>query len=94
MATLTYEMGIKIFFKNHIRKETTAVKKIVDSGAGFLIEEEEAEKSSAKVKIVQEEAARIKSADHPGLFCDECGKEFVDSYLYKTYNADICDACR
>lgn len=79
---------------NFSRKDTSAVKKIVDSGAGFLIEEEDEIKSSAKVKIVEEEAVRLKSADQPGLFCDECGKEYVDSYLYKTYHADICDACR
>ncbi|CAD5117654.1 DgyrCDS6407 [Dimorphilus gyrociliatus] len=77
-----------------IKKEGATVKRTLDSGAGFLIEDEDEQKPSAKLKIVEEVAGRLKAADQPGLYCDDCGKEFVDSYLYKTYNADVCDQCR
>ena len=28
------------------------------------------------------------------MFCEDCGKELVESYLKTNYDVDICDTCR
>nr|XP_018906309.1 PREDICTED: DNA repair protein complementing XP-A cells [Bemisia tabaci]XP_018906311.1 PREDICTED: DNA repair protein complementing XP-A cells [Bemisia tabaci]XP_018906312.1 PREDICTED: DNA repair protein complementing XP-A cells [Bemisia tabaci]XP_018906313.1 PREDICTED: DNA repair protein complementing XP-A cells [Bemisia tabaci] len=66
--------------------------KFIDTGGGFLIEEEEfCSESSGKVNLVKEPAPILES-DRPS--CLECEKEFADSYLLKTFDHPVCDGCR
>ncbi|KPP69588.1 DNA repair protein complementing XP-A cells-like, partial [Scleropages formosus] len=65
------------------------VSKIIDSGAGFFIEEEEEEQ--ALVKVVHQPAPVIEP-DY--LLCEECNKPFMDSYLSNNFDLSVCDSCR
>ena len=66
-------------------------KKVVDSGAGFFIDEEEAaaEDDPANYK---ELPAPILKPDQP--LCLECEKDFPDSYLFRTFDLSVCDNCK
>ncbi|MEE6513751.1 hypothetical protein FKM82_021551 [Ascaphus truei] len=64
--------------------------KVVDSGGGFYIEEEEAEEQPAENVVHQ--PGPVLEFDY--LICEECGKEFMDSYLSNHFNLDVCDNCR
>ncbi|KAJ8669013.1 hypothetical protein QAD02_000272 [Eretmocerus hayati] len=63
--------------------------KVIDSGAGFLIEEDE-----------EIEAAMCNIADNPAPIistlpeCLECKKEFKDSFLLQKFDYPACDECR
>lgn len=72
--------GRSIKFKGH---------KVIDSGAGFLIEEDDAVEA-AMLNIVTEPAPFIDKLPT----CEECGKEFNDSYLLQTFDLSTCDSCR
>ncbi|XP_077989108.1 DNA repair protein complementing XP-A cells homolog [Glandiceps talaboti] len=66
--------------------------RLIDTGAGFLLEEEnENDKDVDKIKIV-EQPAPIIDDDRPS--CEECNKQFSESYLLNHYNVDVCDGCR
>ena len=32
--------------------------------------------------------------DSSQLMCDECGKEFIESWLHNTFLHEVCDKCR
>ncbi|KAF7415128.1 hypothetical protein HZH68_003617 [Vespula germanica] len=64
-------------------------KRVVDSGGGFLIEEND-ELEQQMVKIVTEPAPFISLLPR----CNDCNKEFKDSYLLQTFDLEVCDACR
>lgn len=64
--------------------------KFIDSGGGFLIEEEDQDPDKP-VTIVEKPAAILKS-DRPK--CEECNEEFADSYLLQTFDHPVCDKCR
>jgi len=65
-------------------------KKLVDGGGGFFIEEDD--------EVLQEEAVitemppPIMPPDQPT--CEECDKDFADSYLYTTFDHSVCDDCK
>jgi len=65
-------------------------KKVIDSGAGFFIEEEE-DGDIVPPKIVSIPAP-IMPPDQPN--CEDCEAEFSDSYLYRTFDHSVCDKCR
>ncbi|GFS17006.1 DNA repair protein complementing XP-A cells [Elysia marginata] len=76
--------------------QRTAVE--IDTGAGFFLEDSVGEvRSSTKdaridpPKIVHEPGPVI---EVDNLLCEECEKEFLDSYLYKTFSFPVCDRCR
>ncbi|XP_012526908.1 DNA repair protein complementing XP-A cells homolog [Monomorium pharaonis] len=64
-------------------------KRVIDSGGGFLIEEND-ELEQQMLKIVTEPDPII------GKFskCEECQQEFEDSYLLRTFDLTVCDKCR
>ncbi|KAJ6653485.1 hypothetical protein lerEdw1_009157 [Lerista edwardsae] len=64
--------------------------KIVDTGGGFFLEEEEEEEHTAE-KIVHLPGP-VLECDY--LICEECGKEFMDSYLMNHFDLVTCDNCR
>ena len=64
--------------------------KQIDSGAGFFIEEEE-EGGDDRAKI-QTIPAPFMESDKPT--CLECGENFADSYLLRTFDHECCDKCR
>lgn len=63
--------------------------RIIDSGAGFLIEEND-ELEKELVKIVDIPAPIV--SDLP--VCEECKKEFKDSYLLQKFDYLVCNTCR
>ena len=67
-------------------------KKLVDGGGGFFIEEEEGDKEAAPVKVAPSAPAPLMPPDQPE--CEECGERFPDSYLFRTFDCDICDNCK
>jgi len=66
-------------------------KKLVDGGGGFFIEEEE-EAAFGKDVIISEVAPPIMPPDQPT--CEECSKDFADSYLFTTFDHPVCDECK
>ncbi|XP_054843334.1 DNA repair protein complementing XP-A cells isoform X2 [Eublepharis macularius] len=64
--------------------------KVTDTGGGFFLEEEEEEQHLAE-KIVHPPAP-VLECDY--LICEECGKEFMDSYLMNHFDLATCDNCR
>lgn len=65
--------------------------KIIDTGAGFLLEEDPEEDVSAPVKIVHEPGP-ILGGDP--FRCEDCGKGSQESYLFKHFEYPVCDDCR
>ncbi|KAM3938056.1 DNA repair protein complementing XP-A cells [Leptodactylus fuscus] len=64
--------------------------KIVDSGGGFFIEEEETEEKT--VETVVHQPGPVLEFDY--LICEDCGKDFMDSYLSNHFDLAVCDGCR
>ncbi|XP_015111925.1 DNA repair protein complementing XP-A cells [Diachasma alloeum] len=64
-------------------------KKVVDSGGGFLIEEDD-ELEQEMLQLAEEPSPIL--IDLPT--CEECKKQFQDSYLMKTFDYSVCDSCR
>ncbi|XP_064358479.1 DNA repair protein complementing XP-A cells isoform X2 [Dromaius novaehollandiae] len=71
--------------------------KVVDTGGGFFLEEA-AEEDEAE----EEPGAAAARTVHPPapvlefdyLICEDCGKEFMDSYLMQHFDWATCDNCR
>ncbi|XP_020294357.1 DNA repair protein complementing XP-A cells homolog [Pseudomyrmex gracilis] len=63
--------------------------RVIDSGGGFLIEEDDE---------LEREMLRIATEPEPtiGKFneCEECQQKFSDSYLLQTFDLSVCDKCR
>ncbi|XP_042308253.1 DNA repair protein complementing XP-A cells isoform X3 [Sceloporus undulatus] len=64
--------------------------KIIDTGGGFFLEEEEEEERRVE-KIVHPPGAVL---EFDYLICEECDKEFMDSYLMNHFDLATCDNCR
>ncbi|EFN88877.1 DNA repair protein complementing XP-A cells homolog [Harpegnathos saltator] len=63
--------------------------RVIDSGGGFLIEENgDLEQQMLKIRIEPEPVL--------GKFndCEECQQKFGDSYLLHTFDLSVCDECR
>ncbi|XP_053321771.1 DNA repair protein complementing XP-A cells [Spea bombifrons] len=65
--------------------------KVIDSGGGFFIEEEEGAKEPSVEKVVHQPGPVL---EFDYLICEECGKEFMDSYLNNHFDLSVCDSCR
>lgn len=67
--------------------------KVIDSGGGFLIEEEivDQAKGETGVKPVEEEGLPLPVTYE---FCLECDLPFTESYLMKNFDYSVCDKCR
>ncbi|XP_072929078.1 DNA repair protein complementing XP-A cells-like isoform X1 [Hemitrygon akajei] len=64
--------------------------KVVDTGGGFFLEEEQEE--IQEVNKVVHQPGPVMEFDY--LFCEECGKEFMDSFLSSHFDLPVCDNCR
>ncbi|XP_043282808.1 DNA repair protein complementing XP-A cells homolog [Venturia canescens] len=64
-------------------------KKVVDSGGGFLIEDD-LDLEEELLKIVEEPAPIILGLP----ICEECQKEFKDSWLLQKFDYSVCDSCK
>uniref|UniRef100_UPI00398F464A DNA repair protein complementing XP-A cells n=1 Tax=Pristiophorus japonicus TaxID=55135 RepID=UPI00398F464A len=71
----------------HIAKPTP---KVIDTGGGFFLEEEEEEVH--EVNKVVHQPGPVMEFDY--LLCEECGKEFMDSFLSSHFDLPVCDTCR
>ncbi|XP_018889049.1 DNA repair protein complementing XP-A cells isoform X4 [Gorilla gorilla gorilla] len=67
-----------------------AAPKIIDTGGGFILEEEEEEEQ--KIGKVVHQPGPVMEFDY--VICEECGKEFMDSYLMNHFDLPTCDNCR
>ncbi|XP_073520518.1 DNA repair protein complementing XP-A cells [Phyllobates terribilis] len=83
LASRPYPTGEGIF-------AVKASPKIVDSGGGFFIEEENTEEKT--VENVVHQPGPVLEFDY--LICEECGKDFMDSYLSNHFDLAVCDGCR
>ncbi|XP_015601065.1 DNA repair protein complementing XP-A cells homolog isoform X2 [Cephus cinctus] len=63
--------------------------RVIDSGGGFLIEEDD-ELEQQMLNIATVPAPII--SEFP--ICEDCQKEFKDSYLLQTFDLAVCDLCR
>ncbi|XP_077575202.1 DNA repair protein complementing XP-A cells [Stigmatopora nigra] len=66
--------------------------KTIDTGAGFFIDEESGGGDEQKTIKVVHQPAPVIEPDY--LFCDDCQKPFMDSYLNTSFNLSVCDMCR
>ncbi|XP_078253063.1 DNA repair protein complementing XP-A cells [Rhinoraja longicauda] len=64
--------------------------KVVDTGGGFFLEEEE--DVIQEVNKVIHQPGPFMEFDY--LLCEECGKEFMDSFLSSRFDLPVCDNCR
>jgi len=62
---------------------------VVDSGAGFFIDEEEEEGLASQAV---EKPAPIIEPDRPT--CLECSEQFGESYLLTSFDHEVCDKCK
>ncbi|XP_010993832.3 DNA repair protein complementing XP-A cells [Camelus dromedarius] len=67
-----------------------AAPKIIDTGGGFILEEEEEEEHT--IGKVVHQPGPVMEFDY--VICEECGKEFMDSYLMNHFDLATCDNCR
>ncbi|XP_025078157.1 DNA repair protein complementing XP-A cells homolog [Pomacea canaliculata] len=73
------------------RHKVKAPPRTIDTGAGFFIEEDEEDQIQREIKhplgpIIPQISER--------LLCEDCGKEFLESYLHNHFDAFVCDLCR
>nr|CAD7458328.1 unnamed protein product [Timema tahoe] len=66
-------------------------KKVIDTGGGFLLEEDDLEEELLNIPLTQIPAPIVKP-DLP--MCLECQELFQDSYLFQTFEYSVCDKCR
>lgn len=67
-------------------------KKLVDTGAGFFLDEEDLVEEKKKEKVLTEEPAIPVPDEH--LLCEQCKKTFPHSYLSINFECNVCDSCR
>ncbi|XP_006815218.1 DNA repair protein complementing XP-A cells homolog [Saccoglossus kowalevskii] len=76
--------------KAEVSSVTRSSGQVLDTGGGFLLEEDQEDEDN-KINIVHEPAPII-DVNRPR--CEDCGKQFSDSFLSTHYNVEICDMCR
>ncbi|XP_072373064.1 DNA repair protein complementing XP-A cells isoform X1 [Scyliorhinus torazame] len=64
--------------------------KVIDTGGGFFLEEEE--KEVHEVNKITHQPGPVLEFDY--LMCEECDKEFMDSFLSSHFDLPVCDNCR
>ncbi|XP_067013655.1 DNA repair protein complementing XP-A cells homolog [Anabrus simplex] len=74
--------------KSIIKVQST---KFIDTGGGFLLEETDVLEQGAQ-GILKPTPGPIIKPDQPS--CLECQEQFVDSYLFQTFDHPVCDSCR
>jgi len=64
--------------------------KLVDTNAGFFIEETEGGETSTT--LAEPLPAPVVQPDRPE--CEECQEALADSYLFRNFDLDVCDKCK
>ncbi|XP_077612259.1 DNA repair protein complementing XP-A cells isoform X2 [Crocuta crocuta] len=85
---LTLNLQIPATFKG--MANVKAAPKIIDTEGGFILEEEEEEQRT--IGKVVHQPGPVMEFDY--AICEECGKEFMDSYLMNHFDLATCDNCR
>ena len=76
--------------KNKSNRKLQTSSRVIDSGGGFFIEEKE---DSAVEKIeIYEMPPPVLPPDQPT--CEDCDKDFAQSYLHSTFEHSVCDECK
>ena len=66
--------------------------KLIDTGGGFLLEENDLIEEEVAPKNIIVEPAAIVPTETPT--CEQCHRTFGSSYLLQNYDLEVCDACR
>lgn len=78
--------------------------KLVDSGGGFLIEQEIIPETSVEVATTSEHSGDINGCENieddviplppDYITCIDCNESFIESWLAKSFDYNVCDKCR
>ena len=72
---------------------TAKEKRLVDTKAGFFIEEdEEGGTEGEEPRNLVSLPAPITKPDRPE--CEECGEAVAESFLLRTFDLSVCDSCK
>ena len=77
--------------KTKSKKKSQTGTKVIDSGGGFFIEETDEAETAGRIEII-EQPPPILPPDQPT--CEDCSRDFAESYLYNTFDHSVCDDCR
>lgn len=77
-------------FFNGEKPSKTKETKVIDTNAGFFIDEEEFTDPTPGSSQVR--PAPVIEPDRPK--CLECSEEIADSYLFQKFDYEVCDKCR
>ncbi|GAB1606040.1 DNA repair protein complementing XP-A cells homolog [Argonauta hians] len=81
--------------KPYTKKDGQSIMKVcsteIDTGAGFFLDEEQ-EKDLLNQRVVYEEAPALPI--YGSYCCEECNQKFIDSFLWKKFDVQVCDSCR
>ena len=77
--------------KSKVKASVSKEKKLVDSGGGFFIEEA-GEEDVPEATVITELPPPLMPPDQPS--CEDCDKDFADSYLFRTFDHPVCDECK
>jgi len=66
--------------------------KLIDTGGGFLIEENDLIEQEEAEKVIKVQSAAFVPSDAP--VCEDCGVEFADSFLFEKFDLSVCDKCK
>lgn len=78
--------------KNDVGQKVKGLAKVIDTGAGFFLEEDDDEDKLLTNIPIKHAPGPVITENK--IFCDDCGKEMQESYLKTNYDVDICDICR
>lgn len=67
-------------------------KKLLDTGAGFFLDEEELFEEKKKEENIVEEPSVPTQDQH--LNCKKCNKSFPLSFLSQNFDLNVCDSCK
>ncbi|XP_076444100.1 DNA repair protein complementing XP-A cells homolog [Babylonia areolata] len=76
----------------YVRDRQTAkgLNQMLDTGAGFFLEQKE---EKIQTEIHQQPGPLIPEVSDR-LLCEECGQEFLESFLSSHFDLSVCDSCR
>nr|CAG4650658.1 EOG090X0KP6 [Sida crystallina] len=84
-------------YKNISKGDTTSVihisnSRMIDTGGGFLIEQNQLEEQEAQPITITQDPAPIIESERP--HCLTCELPLYDSFLYRSFLYPVCDSCK